>query len=559
MLTITKLKMWKDPGYTQGCVEVPPAGSKKLPAPDFTLATGQTLRPRKDSTLTALELPLSFTKVFEMSYLYIEASDGAGSIALFGWIESCERTATAEDAVLLRWTVDWWRSYSGSAVFGRGRITRCADSSYKRPYPVQPRKWKYSYSESLNVNSDPTYPYTVVVAYNEVEHRAEEITVPGTSTKVPVTWDVTTTKYCFWNCNTNSGQDTLTVDNVQLSNPSLKDVYNGNFDEMLGLNPEAITGVFVIPGTVWPRLPQVYGIVHGPTQLPQQARVAYVRPPSDAFVLDAALSRRYESNDMKRAVVVDPYGAVIGTLPWGYGTDHFRCCIDAGTIATSVRYLFTDSTEIPQALDQGMIKSVEDLVVEVPGIACPVNSNGWSSYVYSGRREYDIKMKETQRTSKAIDGIVNGALVGSIANPGIGTAVGAVAGAAGTLITSMINDDKIQELNDQLYSNQTSNMLIGAGGDSWTNSLFGPGGWYIVQLVADSVSDIEYSNNVSLSGYPTDMTVSSLSTFVSTGGALTCSELNLTGNIPPQAKQFIKSKLEKGVYIVENNPSGVVP
>ena len=66
-LTITKLKMWKDPGYTRECVEVPPRGSWKLPAADYVAS--ENLRPRKGSTLTAVELPLPYLQVMDMSYL----------------------------------------------------------------------------------------------------------------------------------------------------------------------------------------------------------------------------------------------------------------------------------------------------------------------------------------------------------------------------------------------------------------------------------------------------------------------------------------------------------
>ena len=104
-LTISKLKMWKDPKYTRNCLEVPPAGSKKLPTPDYTLAADQTLRPHKGSTLTELHLPLSFTQTFGMSYLYIEATDGAGSVSLFGWITSIDQRSTAEHLIILNYLV----------------------------------------------------------------------------------------------------------------------------------------------------------------------------------------------------------------------------------------------------------------------------------------------------------------------------------------------------------------------------------------------------------------------------------------------------------------------
>ena len=153
-LTITKLKTWKDPKYTRGCLEVPPPGSWKMPAADYTLAAGETLRPHKGSTLTALELPLSFTKMFPMSYLYIEATDGNGSVKLFGWIDNVTQIATSAEAVRIEWSVDWWRSFSGSVTFGSGLITRCNNNTYRRPMTNSPR-YKKKAAET------PLFPITV--------------------------------------------------------------------------------------------------------------------------------------------------------------------------------------------------------------------------------------------------------------------------------------------------------------------------------------------------------------------------------------------------------------
>ena len=74
MIMIKKLKLWKDPRYTEECVEIPPKGSRKLPPADWVnqhevqhegeepTMEYYDLRPRKGSTLSALELPLSFSE-----------------------------------------------------------------------------------------------------------------------------------------------------------------------------------------------------------------------------------------------------------------------------------------------------------------------------------------------------------------------------------------------------------------------------------------------------------------------------------------------------------------
>ena len=166
MFTITKLKMWKDPGYTRQCVEVPPAGSKKLPNPDYT--STEDLRPRRGSTLSAVELPLSYLEVFDMSYLYMEAQDGrtpANTIKVFGWILSVDEIASGSEAVRITWTPDYWRTYSDLAVFGKGTITRCNNGTYKRPSGVQPRRWKVNKKEKIiNFVSDDKY---VVIIFSQ--------------------------------------------------------------------------------------------------------------------------------------------------------------------------------------------------------------------------------------------------------------------------------------------------------------------------------------------------------------------------------------------------------
>lgn len=44
-----------------------------------------------------------------------------------------------------------------------------------------------------------------------------------------------------------------------------------------------------------------------------------------------------------------------------------------------------------------------------------------------------------------------------------------------------------------------------------------------------------------------------------TTGPLQIRNLNVTGSVPPAAKTAIKAKLEAGVFIVENNPTGTDP
>ncbi len=234
-LTISKLKMWKDPKYTKGCLELPPAGSKRLPPADYTFSgTGNTLRPRRGSTLTALELPLSFTQVFDMSYLYIEASDGLGSVALFGWIDTIEQTATAEAAVLIRWNVDWWRSYAGSVSFGFGLVRRRPKGTND---PIQKVPYRYKMpGDGINVmpnGSVGTESYWCIVSY------VEQSGSPPVDTAIktccfPVSKDnPTELKYVY-----NSGA---------VQSPAIKDVIKGDVSSALSISPSTIVSAFISP------------------------------------------------------------------------------------------------------------------------------------------------------------------------------------------------------------------------------------------------------------------------------------------------------------------------
>lgn len=244
MLTITKLKMWKNPGYTRGCVEIPPVSSKRLPSPDFTSGTGVTYRPRKNSTLTALELPLNYTQLFDMSYLYIEASDGAGSVSLFGWIESIEQTASSESAVLIRWSVDWWRSYSGNVTFGFGIVKRRPRGDND---PIQKVPYRYKMpGESLNVvpngivGSESNW---CIVTY--VEKTSVDIGTGGNHQYVEKETGI---KTCAFPVSKDNPTELKYVYNEgAVQSPSIKDVILGNVSSTLGISPSSIVSAFISP------------------------------------------------------------------------------------------------------------------------------------------------------------------------------------------------------------------------------------------------------------------------------------------------------------------------
>lgn len=541
-LTITKLKMWKDPGYTRECVEVPPAGSWKMPAADYV--SSENLRPRKGSTLTAVELPLPYLQVMDMSYLYIEVEDGMtptpNTVKLFGWIVSIEEIASSNEAVRITWTVDYWRTYAGTAVFGAGKITRCTDATYKRPYLTMPRRWKATAMENVTFmeNSNDIY---IVVVYNYVK-------VSGSNESK--------TYICIGTWKVGS---TITIGGTSYNTISLDQVYNGLLDELMKTTPDSIIAIYAT--TVEPFNLATSTPTNSAKDGTTSSYAWYVKNPA-VTRFGGSYSQTYESNDNKKAVIVDPYGTIMYEVPWGYSVKDYGGFTDIGTSAANLTMYF--------ASPQGEISlpGATGLLATLPLIPLPFNSNAYSDYAYTYQREYDKRIREIQRNQQTTDaGVsVGGSLIGGVTSYAIGgnqLGAGMIGDAVSRIFTTSIGhftqgyfNDELNAEDAKLHANQSSSLISPAGGNGWQLLV---GQWKIVQLEADDVSQAEYDAHIANDGYTTDLCVADASAFVTAGGALQIQNLVLTGSIPPEGKTYIKNILSNGVRIVENNPTGVNP
>ena len=314
MYTITKLKMWKNPGYTRECVEVPPAGSVKLPAPDYTSTAS--IRPRKAQIMDELQLPVPFLQLKDMSYLYIEAQDGVSptpnTVKMFGWITDVREIASSEQACSIYWTPDWWRTCSGSATFGAGTVTRCNDVTYSRPSPSKPRRWKVAkLRKVIDEDGTGTRRLYACIAYTKV--------VSGTVTQLT---------YAFFEPNISITYGNTTYDAI-----TINDLYLCRTDECMGINPENIVGAYIVPlrpastSYVPPKTHASGGKTYAwyeSTDIPNRyKRTEYG---TDTYITD----------DMHRCILVDPYGTPIFEVPWGFTIDGSDAYIDASTAGMNV-------------------------------------------------------------------------------------------------------------------------------------------------------------------------------------------------------------------------------
>ena len=532
-LTITKLKMWKDPGYTRECVEVPPRGSWKMPAADYV--SSENLRPRKGSTLTAVELPLPYLQVMDMSYLYIEVEDGVtptpNTVKLFGWIVSIEELASSNENVRITWTVDYWRTYSQDAVFGAGTITRCGDGTYKRPYVTQPRKW------------------LIDTAYQVSEYEGNYFILAATE------GSGATTKFAYY-----FGPIEPTFEQSTWGGMTASELWSGKVTERLNLDPDNVVGCWMIPEN-----PIHWSTAYAPFDPNHPDYEIYKSYGFQSVEWSKSLPEK-SSDDLSRAILINPFGNIDSELPWGFS-------LGAST-PSSVKALLNVSTEsvdiyyYPTGEGTKALATGHYLIAH--GVNIPILSNAWASYNYSGQRSYDKRLAEIQRNQQAVSGfssvgssMVGGAIAGATKGSVGGALAGAAAGGASSIIGTTVNyfaqgwfNDELQKETDKLVSNQAVTVNLGGSGQAWEGL---NRAWSFVQMKGDAVSLAEYSSHITNDGYTVEIPVSNATSFITAGGALQIQNLMLTGDIPPAGKSYIKNILSNGVRIVENNPTGVNP
>lgn len=583
MLTINELYMWKDPGYTRGCVEVPPAGSIKLPPADWILNQQvQRIRPPKVASLSAFEMSVdthNLLYIRPMKYCFISMYDsdggegtGGDTFTFFAWIIDMERLSSGPyENVRITYEIDYWRTFADKVTFGSGELLRCADGSLKRPTGLRPRKWEVSGKVDDPFNATWDKFFLMITSENVKTTKLVEFP-PGSGNTYPVEVEEQTGFCYYW------GAVGGTPDSGTMTrNFTVSEIYSGRIDELLHrpgdpddpydgdpILPTSIIGCWIVPALMFT---SVLGPFNGMTVLKTAINgytITYRR--SESLRENAVETNRqipglvgYATDDMHQCVAVDPYGNVSSMLPWGYSFSSGYVDIAIDISVEGVTYYMCDHAV---GLERAM---AEGCYVTFSGIPVPINSNAWSEYAYTYQRSYDKRMMEIQRNQQAVGGItgigsrtLEGGVTGAIAGKGvIGAAVGAAVGMASPAIDYLSAgyfNDQLQKETDKLVSNQTSNVTIFGGGLGWINLT---GTWKIVQLAADSVSQDEYDNNVALNGYPVDIPIADASGYVADGGPLQIANLMITSDEADlRAIAELKAQLERGVRIQENNPTG---
>lgn len=579
-LTITKLKMWEDPGYTRRCVEVPPVGSKKLPAPDYTLPLGETLRPDRGSTLTSLKLPLSYTQLFSMSYLYIEASDGIGTVKLFGWVDSIEMIASSESNIKVSWSVDWWRSFSNDITFGAGTVTRCTTEGYKRPYAITPR---YKLIDTV----------TELTPFTAGDHTVWVIAIgaqssPGNNSQLKYYYSPIGT--FFKTSPTGTAYTGVTEPEIM---KVLLDIMN-NQSPRVSIMAVYLSTMSPVPmnydsNTYTWTVDQLYtgGIISVLTDAGGYNACMQFDPWTTSNYQTITLTNSLSglsSDDNTDYIVTDFNGNIMATLPYGIGFKSAMVRLSLGVNSSYLDVNFTNYASgysdysTTDGASKTFLNALTGFRVSIPLPRLTLTEDQYSEYIVSGQRDFDMENMRIQREQTAVKGLtgigtsaVGGAITGAMVGSAPGAVIGGVAGSAGSLIGTGINylmdevySDRLQNARDKLYANQRNGVILSGDNNDFLLTVVAmdaKSGPALVKMVSDATSALEYEHDIELNGYECNYNTSDTTTFLTSpvGGPLQIINLVLTGDAPPQAKQAIKIMLENGIRIVEHNTGGIVP
>ena len=274
----------------------------------------------------------------------------------------------------------------------------------------------------------------------------------------------------------------------------------------------------------------------------------------------AVLSSAIATSDTKEYIITDVDGSVVGSFPWGLTVSEytFRCVVSATSAYVQFRF-------------NGLNSSAEGLQFSIPLPPLDISSNSWSEYLYSGQRDFDVTQKRIVRERSLVEGLAGGLAMGaqgamlgglkegsswlptarSIGNASLFGALGAGSAIAGSLVnyaSAGYFNDKLQSATDLLQAKQIDSIITAGNGCDW---LYYGRPYQIRSLVPDAYSLSRFETDVSLNGLSvSEPTVSCDAMIKSATGPLTIENLVVRGNIPVEAKQYLKQKFNDGVRLI---------
>lgn len=576
-MATAKVEIWKDCGFTEGTLEVPSSSTLTLPDATFT-----GLNISRDTLFSQFKVKRAYEDLYDCSYLRMTLDMNNGDdIVLYGWID---RTACGSDTAnnpmtIIDWHVDYWRSFFSQAKFGSGIVTR-------RPATSSDPPQTHSYiTNTANGSSQEILTTTDVSGYYWAL-----VNVTVTDSSVGTTFFQT----LCWPVNPTYPDNRLSVkyQTYEAVAPSYRETVQGTFDELLGLDPDAIYSAWLSPIS-----PSTFTLSSGIFYL-NSWRVKQVTSGSNTYgcffpatndpastYTERSRSVSVRTTDTDTYIVCDMDNEPCYRFPYGLDvtTAYYRLVNADVSAYLAMRFVTASSTKVEAGADT--------LTCNIPLKSLAVSSNAYSSYVYSGEKEYDRSQMQIQR---------NLATTQAITSTMTGTASNAVMASLGNSKTSqngkyMVNDAgrPIPTGGSAVSTSTKAGMsvgsaalltmgtgLIGAGIDYWaqgvandrllmttqrykaaqasTLTLPGSGTDFIAYgnkpvircLTWDDYSKEQRQNSIDIYGVEVYEPSDYCKTLILKGGPLQIQNLTVTGSIPVGAKQYFRQRFADGVRIV---------
>lgn len=577
-MTSATVRIWRDCGFTEGTLEVP---SKTSSLPSYQYSFSLPAVPRED-LFNSFRVKHAYEDLYDCNYLQVTYDMNNGDdVTVYGWIDAvrCISDTAGSPNTLIEWHTDLWRTFLSRASFGAGVVT-------KRPASGTVPPQTYSNMTQLKTGD----PIALMPSSETIMWAYCNLTT-GTDTK-------TTTTYC-WPVNPSQTEFQYTVVYLFKSGaaPSYTQTVTGAFDELLGVDPDAIYGCWLSP------------IAPAPATVVKQSdtKTTVTMLPWGLFVGASCTVFQYfagsalglldhypeqttsvsaQTTDTEVFAVTDLDGMPVYSLPWGVPvTKSVVRTVNADTsMYITIRFIndsFSDN------IDAG----ANGLTCSIPLKSIPMSSNAKSAYVYSGQQEYDRESMNIARNQALVSnitslmtGTANNAVMASLGNSKtdqsgrymlnssgkpIPTGSGAVStatkagmsipgaslltmgtGIVGTEIdyfaTGYFNDRTMDATMDY-KAHQTSTLTLPGSGIDWILHGRVP---MLVKLKWDSYSIAQRDSDIALYGISVREPTSDCTALINKGGPMRIQNLNVTGSIPPGAKHYFRERFAQGVRMI---------
>ena len=543
-----------------------------------------------DRLFSEAKLPIPFSRALNANYLRMTLeSNESGTMTFFGWIESVEMISDSEDlpVTLVRWHVDLWRTYFSNASISRGHFIR--------------RPW-------VETRNNPIQNYTRL--YEKIDEEVFELVdkVTDFESRGALFWVLVT--FIDKRLTEMAGQTIVSISyirhalipiarrnsiediRIDVEGESItailaQEIVAGRLEETLGLDPNAITNVTVLPFP--PYAEQLGWTEHGlqftnigPRPRPWQAtkfeitfpawphsewRACWLSPEPADFSKDnipiekiwpgfrvsldeGGIVPHYKSEEMREYTLLGYEGEIIHKMPIGLEFNHLQIDFQVSATQAGLIIRFLEDAQLISADKCRMEGRTATLI----GQSFDITENALSSYLYSGQYDYENTVRNIQSKQKGVESMLGGGTSGAIAGgfAGMGAGLGAVAGAAGgaaaTALDLAVFNSEHKNANFEFRANQTNGILGSGQGAYIAQYGIHP---RLVIITADDDSQERHYRTRSLYGVAVDEWEIDCSDRISYygNGYYQIMGAQVEGNIPAEARRYIATRLARGVRI----------